>query len=158
VKNFLHRKIKFYLRTGNPPSPYKQLSSNSSRTGKNRGAGPKIFVYIRVANLEEFSPKKANFGILLKNDQGIFRPIFGLFKVLKGFFKIWVGSTLFTGLGLMQRKSTSKCTKRQTIHFLNFDYKNNLFLNFKSCGGQLEGPELYCKIVKTSFYFMRLSL
>jgi hypothetical protein len=38
--------------------------------GKN--AGPKIFVYIRVANLGDFSPKKANFGNLLKNSQGIF--------------------------------------------------------------------------------------
>jgi hypothetical protein len=33
-ENFLHRKIKFYLRTGNPPSAYKQLSSKSSRTGQ----------------------------------------------------------------------------------------------------------------------------
>jgi hypothetical protein len=57
----LHRKIKFYLRTGNPPSAYQQLSSNSSRTGKNHRDGPKIFVYIRVANLGDFSPKKANF-------------------------------------------------------------------------------------------------
>jgi hypothetical protein len=52
----LHRKIKFYLLTGNPPSAYKQLSSNSSRTGKNRRARPKIFVFIRVANLGDFSP------------------------------------------------------------------------------------------------------
>jgi hypothetical protein len=93
-ENFLHRKIKFYLRTGNPPSEYNQLSSNSSRTGKNRRAGPKIFIYNRVAN---FSPIKANFGILLKNAQGIFRPISGLIKVLKRFFKIWVGGTVFTG-------------------------------------------------------------
>jgi hypothetical protein len=34
-EKYLHRKIKFYLRTGNPPSVYKQLSSNSSRTGEN---------------------------------------------------------------------------------------------------------------------------
>jgi hypothetical protein len=57
-EKFLHRKIKFYLRTGNPPSVYKQLSSNISPSGKNRRAGPKIFVYIRVANLGDFSPKK----------------------------------------------------------------------------------------------------
>jgi hypothetical protein len=30
-EKFYHRQIKFYLRTGNPPSAYKQLSSNSSR-------------------------------------------------------------------------------------------------------------------------------
>jgi hypothetical protein len=51
-EKFLHRKIEFYLRTGNPPSTYKQLYSNSSRTGKNRRAGPKVFVYIMVANLK----------------------------------------------------------------------------------------------------------
>jgi hypothetical protein len=63
-ENFLHRKIKFYLLTGNPPSAYKQLSSNSSRTGKNRRAGPKIFIfiYIRVANFGDFSPKKQILG------------------------------------------------------------------------------------------------
>jgi hypothetical protein len=37
-EKFLHRNIIFYLRTGNPPSAYKQLSSNSSRTGKYRRA------------------------------------------------------------------------------------------------------------------------
>jgi hypothetical protein len=41
---FLHFKIKFYRRTGNLPTTYEQLSSNSSRTGKNRQAWPKIFV------------------------------------------------------------------------------------------------------------------
>jgi hypothetical protein len=50
-EKFLHRKIKFYLRTGYTPSLYKQLSSNSSCTGKNRQAGPKIFVYNRISNL-----------------------------------------------------------------------------------------------------------
>jgi hypothetical protein len=39
-EKILHRKIKFYL-----------------RTGKNRQAGPNIFVKIRVANLGDFSPK-----------------------------------------------------------------------------------------------------
>jgi hypothetical protein len=42
-----HRKGRFDLnvpRTGNLPSAFKQLSSNSFRTGKNRRAGPKIFV------------------------------------------------------------------------------------------------------------------
>jgi hypothetical protein len=63
----LHRKIKFYLCTANLPT-----DSNSSRTGKNHRAGLKRFVYIRVANLDDFSPIKANFGIVLKNVQGIF--------------------------------------------------------------------------------------
>jgi hypothetical protein len=58
-KKVLHRKIKIYLRSGNLPSASKQLSSNSSRTGKNRRAKPKIFVYIRVANFGDFSPKKS---------------------------------------------------------------------------------------------------
>jgi hypothetical protein len=71
-EKYLHRKIKFYLRTGNQPSAYKQLPSNSSRTGKNRRAGPKIFVYIMVAHLGDFSPKKVNLEILLENAQGIF--------------------------------------------------------------------------------------
>jgi hypothetical protein len=53
-EKILHRKIKFYLRTGNPPLAYKQLSSNSSRTGKNRQAGPKIIVCSRVATLGDF--------------------------------------------------------------------------------------------------------
>jgi hypothetical protein len=69
-EKFLHRKIKFYLRTRNPPSAYKQLSSNSSLTGKNRRAQD-ICLY-QGCQLRGFSPKKANFGILLKNVQGIF--------------------------------------------------------------------------------------
>jgi hypothetical protein len=36
-------------------------NSNSSRTGKNRQARPKIFVYIRVANLGDFSPEQILF-------------------------------------------------------------------------------------------------
>jgi hypothetical protein len=44
---------------GNPTSAYRQFSSNSSRTGKNRRAGPKTFVY---TNLGDFSSKKANLG------------------------------------------------------------------------------------------------
>jgi hypothetical protein len=59
-----HRNGRFFPRTGNPPSAYKQLSFNSSRTGKNRRAGPKIFDYIRVANLGDFSPKKQILGFL----------------------------------------------------------------------------------------------
>jgi hypothetical protein len=74
-EKYLRRKIKFYLRTGNLPTAYKQLSSNSSRTGKNHRTGPKIFFYIRVANLGDFSPKKTNFRVFYKNVQGIFRPI-----------------------------------------------------------------------------------
>jgi hypothetical protein len=69
-ESLLYRKIKFYLRPGNPLSAHKQLSPNNSRTGKNRGAGPKTFGYIRVANLEDFSSKKANLGFLLKNFLG----------------------------------------------------------------------------------------
>jgi hypothetical protein len=34
---------------------------------RNRQAGTKTFVYTRVANFGDFSPKKANLGILLKN-------------------------------------------------------------------------------------------
>jgi hypothetical protein len=33
---------------------------------------------MRVANLGDFPPKKANFGILFTNVQGIFKPISGL--------------------------------------------------------------------------------
>jgi hypothetical protein len=53
---FLHSKIKFYFRagTGNPPSVYKQLSPNSSRTGKNSQAGPKIFVVSGMSILRIF--------------------------------------------------------------------------------------------------------
>jgi hypothetical protein len=65
----------------NPPSAYKQLSSNCSRMGKNCRAGPKIFVYIKVANLGDFSPRKANFWILLKNAQGIFKTNIWTFKL-----------------------------------------------------------------------------
>jgi hypothetical protein len=42
---------------------------------RNRQAASKTFVYTRVANLGDFSPKKANLGILLKNVPGIFRLI-----------------------------------------------------------------------------------
>jgi hypothetical protein len=67
VKSFcLHRKIKFYLHTGNLPTAYKQLSSKSSRTGKIRRTGPKIFVYNRVANLGDFSLKKLILGFFEK--------------------------------------------------------------------------------------------
>jgi hypothetical protein len=70
----------------NPPSAFKQLSSKSSRTGKNRRAGPKMFVFIRVANVGDFSPQKENFGILLKSAQGIFYTNIWTFKVLTRFF------------------------------------------------------------------------
>jgi hypothetical protein len=58
VKNFCT--VKLNSISVSPPSAYKQLSSNSSRTGKNRMAGPKTLVYtgVRVASLEDFSPKK----------------------------------------------------------------------------------------------------
>jgi hypothetical protein len=65
---------------GNLPSAYKQLSSNSSHTGKNFRAGPMTFVYSRVSNLEDFSSKKSKLGILLRNFPGIFRPISVLLK------------------------------------------------------------------------------
>jgi hypothetical protein len=38
-KKFFSRNGKFYPRTGNPPSAYKQLSSKSSYTGKIAGPG-----------------------------------------------------------------------------------------------------------------------
>jgi hypothetical protein len=59
-KNF-HRKVKFLPLTVNPPSAYQQVSSNSSRTRKNRRARPKrpVFVYIKVDTLEDFSPLKS---------------------------------------------------------------------------------------------------
>jgi hypothetical protein len=41
------------------------------RITRNRRAMPKTFVYTRVANLGDFSPKKANLGSLLKNVLGI---------------------------------------------------------------------------------------
>jgi hypothetical protein len=47
---------------------------------RNHRAGPKTFVYTRVANLGDFSPKKGNLGIVLKNVLGIFRPTSGLMK------------------------------------------------------------------------------
>jgi hypothetical protein len=50
---------------------------------KNRRAGPKAFVYTGVANLGDFPPKKANFGIPLKNVLCIF---IWTFEVLKRFF------------------------------------------------------------------------
>jgi hypothetical protein len=62
VKSFCTVKLNSISRTGNPPSAYKQLSSNSSSTGKNRQAGSKIFVYIRVADVGDFSPKKQILG------------------------------------------------------------------------------------------------
>jgi hypothetical protein len=79
---------------------------------KNRRAGQKIFVYIKVTNLGDFSPPKLNFGIRLKNAQDIFKTNIWTFKVLKRFFIIWVVSTVFT-----VPQSTQKCTKRRTIHF-----------------------------------------
>jgi hypothetical protein len=60
-----------------------RLISNSSRRGKNRWAGPKIFVYIRFANLRDFSPEKANFMILFKNVLDIFKTDIWTFKVLR---------------------------------------------------------------------------
>jgi hypothetical protein len=69
---FFPRNVKFFPCTGNPPSAYKQLSSNSSCTGKNCRHGPKTFVYNRVANLGDFSSKKEIWGFLLKNVLGIF--------------------------------------------------------------------------------------
>jgi hypothetical protein len=73
VRKFSPSKIKICHRTVNPPSAYQQLPPNSSRSmGKNRQAGPKTCVYIRVANLADFSPKIANLGFLLEKVLGIF--------------------------------------------------------------------------------------
>jgi hypothetical protein len=69
-----HRNVKFYPRTANTPTAFQHLSLASSRTVRNRRVGPKTFVYTRVANLGDFSPKKANLGILLKNVLGFVRP------------------------------------------------------------------------------------
>jgi hypothetical protein len=38
VRKFFHRNVNIFNCTGNPPLLYKQLSSNSSRTVKNRRA------------------------------------------------------------------------------------------------------------------------
>jgi hypothetical protein len=54
---------------GNLPTAYKQLSKRFSYREKSPGRAEN-FVYIRVAILGDFSPKKANFGIFLKNVQG----------------------------------------------------------------------------------------
>jgi hypothetical protein len=70
----LHRNVKCFPRTGNPPTAYQHLTSKSSRTVRNRQAGPKTFVYTKAANLGDFSPKKANLGILLKNVLVLLRP------------------------------------------------------------------------------------
>jgi hypothetical protein len=51
---------------GNPPTAYQHLSLASFRKGKNPWAGPKLFVYIRVANSGDFSPKKQILGFLSK--------------------------------------------------------------------------------------------
>jgi hypothetical protein len=58
--------------TGNLPSAYKHLSSKSSRTVRIRRAGPKTFVYTRVANLGDFSPKKGKFGDSFEKCSGQF--------------------------------------------------------------------------------------
>jgi hypothetical protein len=64
----------------NPPSAYKQLSSNSSLAARNRRAEPKTFVYTRVANFGDFFPKKQILGILLKNVPDIFQTNICTFK------------------------------------------------------------------------------
>jgi hypothetical protein len=83
-----------------------KLSSNSSRTGKNCLAGPKIFVYIRAANLGDFSPKKANFGILLKKAQGIFSTNSGRLKCYKDLFLNLGWQHCFHRNGTLQCKLT----------------------------------------------------
>jgi hypothetical protein len=74
-----------------------------------------------VANLGDFSPKKANFGIFLKNAQGIFYTNNWTFKVLNRFFKIRVGSTVFTVLPKMHGVANH-------THF-KFNTKNEFFKN-----------------------------
>jgi hypothetical protein len=71
-ERFFHRKVKIFHLTGNPPPAYQHLSSKSFRTARNRRAVPKLLVDIRVANLGDFSPKNANFRILIKSILGIF--------------------------------------------------------------------------------------
>jgi hypothetical protein len=60
--------------------------------GKNRRDGPKIF----VANLRDFSPKKNKFWDSFEKRSEHFSTNIWTFKVLKRFYKIWVGSTVFT--------------------------------------------------------------
>jgi hypothetical protein len=71
------------------------LSLASSRTGRNRRAGSKAFVYIRVANFADFQTKIANLGFLLKRALGIFLPISICLNHYSDFSVIWVGNTVF---------------------------------------------------------------
>jgi hypothetical protein len=71
-ENIFPPDVKFCPRTGNPPTACQHLSLAGSRMGRNRRVGPKTFVYFRVANLADFSPKIANLGFLLKIVLGIF--------------------------------------------------------------------------------------
>jgi hypothetical protein len=70
-KKTFHRNVTFF--------PVREIhhqrinnSLQSSLKVRNCRAGPKIFVYIRVANLADFSPKIANLGFLLKKVLCIF--------------------------------------------------------------------------------------
>jgi hypothetical protein len=57
----------------------------------------------------------------LKNAQGIFYTNIWTFKVLKRFFKIWVGSTVFTVTVLCSEKypQNARSGKPDTINFNN---------------------------------------
>jgi hypothetical protein len=95
--------------------------------GKNRRAGPKIFVYIRVANLGDFSLKKASLRILVEKCTWLFYTNTWAFKVLKGFFKIWVGSTVFTVPVLFIAKYRKMHETANPILFFIFKIKNENF-------------------------------
>jgi hypothetical protein len=76
-----HRNGRCFPLKGTPPSANKQLSSHSSRTGKNRRAGPKKFVYI-------FPLKKQIIGFFWKTFRAFFRPISGLLKCSNDLFNL----------------------------------------------------------------------
>jgi hypothetical protein len=57
--------------------------------------------------------------------------------------------------GNLSRTPTGLGAKRRTLYFLNFKINNE---NVKSFTRWLESPQINTRIVKTPFYFMRLSL
>jgi hypothetical protein len=86
--------------------------------GKNRRAGPKIFVYSRVANLGDFLPKKGNLGIVLgKMFLAFFIPISGILKSKSDFLKFGLAA-LFSPFRYFALQRTPKCTKRRTVHIV----------------------------------------
>jgi hypothetical protein len=91
-EKIFHLNGRFFPFTGNPTSAYKQLSSHSSRTGENRRARPKKFVYIRVANLGDFSPNKAHFGGSFEKPSG---HLLDQYLLKRFFLKILLAALLY---------------------------------------------------------------